>query len=58
MRFTGSYFEWEMTQTPKPRREPLPQPGAPVGSPCVGCPYWRGIQCMTCYRELLEHIGR
>ncbi|BCK85216.1 hypothetical protein MM59RIKEN_25350 [Pusillibacter faecalis] len=25
----------------------------PKGSRCDGCPYWRGIGCMFCYREQL-----
>ena len=58
MRFTASRYEREMTQKPRPRREPLPRQDAPAGTPCVGCPYWRGIQCMTCYRKLLEPGGR
>ena len=26
----------------------------PKGSRCDGCPYWRGIGCMFCYREQLK----
>ena len=29
-------------------------PKAPKGSRCSGCPYWRGIGCVSCYRELLK----
>lgn len=26
----------------------------PKGSRCDGCPYWRGIGCVFCYREQLR----
>ena len=26
----------------------------PKGSRCHGYPYWRGIGCVACYRELLK----
>ena len=26
----------------------------PKGSRCDGCPYWRGIGCVFCYREQLK----
>ena len=37
-------------QTPPPSK-------APKGSRCHGCPYWRGIACVSCYRELLGKPG-
>lgn len=53
MIFTNSRFEREMQKpsyTEKPQRvEP------PDGSRCAGCPYWRGIMCVSCYRELLKN---
>ena len=56
MRFTDSRFEKEMQEPSyieKPRRtEP------PDGSRCEGCPYWRGIMCVSCYRELLKDFPR
>ena len=39
MRFTNSPYE-KMMQ--------------PRGSRCSGCPYWRGIGCVSCYRELMR----
>ena len=36
-----------------PRYEKPEPVKAPEGSRCHGCPYWRGIGCVTCYRELL-----
>ncbi|PWL87021.1 MAG: hypothetical protein DBY17_06850 [Oscillospiraceae bacterium] len=27
---------------------------AAQGSRCSGCPYWRGIGCVSCYRELMR----
>ena len=29
----------------------------PKGSRCDGCPYWRGIGCVFCYREQLKPPG-
>ena len=29
----------------------------PQGSRCDGCPYWRGIGCVVCYREQLKPPG-
>lgn len=57
MNFTDSRYEREMKELPR-KAEPIPATEAPAGCPCVGCPYWRGIMCVTCYRELLEHYGR
>ena len=52
MRFTDSPFEKMMKQKPRPQAPSAPK--APRGSRCSGCPYWRGIGCMSCYRELLK----
>ena len=52
MRFTDSPFEKMMMQKPHPQAPSAPK--APRGSRCSGCPYWRGIGCMSCYRELLK----
>ena len=50
MRFTTSPYEKMMQEIP---RDEKPEPVmAPEGSRCHGCPYWRGIGCVTCYREL------
>ena len=52
MRFTDSPFEKMMKQKPRPQ---APSPAKPPrGSRCSGCPYWRGIGCVSCYRELLK----
>ncbi len=54
MRFTNSPYESFMKQ-PSYYRGPPPGPlPAPKGTRCHGCPYWRGIVCMSCYRELLK----
>lgn len=52
MKFTDSPFEELMQEIPRYRPEP-PQP-APRGTRCHGCPYWRGIRCVSCYRDLLK----
>ena len=52
MRFTDSPFEKMMKQKPHPQAPSAPK--APRGSRCSGCPYWRGIGCVSCYRELLK----
>lgn len=51
MRFTNSPYEKMMQEIPRYERPESPK--APAGSSCHGCPYWRGIGCVTCYRELL-----
>lgn len=58
MNFTDSQYEREMKKKPQPE-EPAAT-GAPDDSRCDGCPYWRGIQCVSCYRDLLRqlHGGR
>lgn len=52
MNFTKSPYEAMMKQRPRPR-ESAPSK-APRGSRCHGCPYWRGIVCLSCYRDLLK----
>ena len=55
MKFTNSPYETIMQQVPRYER---PEPvKAPEGSRCHGCPYWRGIGCVACYRELLKGAG-
>ena len=55
MKFTNSPYETMMQQVPRYER---PEPvKAPEGSRCHGCPYWRGIGCVACYRELLKGAG-
>lgn len=52
MNFTNSPFERIMKEKPRPQAPTVNQP--PKGSACRGCSYWRGIGCVTCYRELLK----
>ena len=52
MNFTNSPYEKMMKQRPRPLAPSVPK--APKGSRCSGCPYWRGISCVSCYRELLK----
>ena len=55
MKFANSPYETMMQQVPRYER---PEPAkAPEGSRCHGCPYWRGIGCVACYRELLKGAG-
>ena len=51
MNFTSNPYEKMMKQKPRPLASSIPKPR---GSRCSGCPYWRGIGCMSCYRELLK----
>ena len=52
MNFTNSPYE---TMMKRPSHiQPQATPKAPKGSRCDGCPYWRGIACMSCYRDLLK----
>ena len=55
MNFTNSPYEKMMKQRPRPMAPSVPK--APRGSRCSGCPYWRGIRCVSCYRELLKTPG-
>ena len=48
MNFTNNRYEKMMKQPP------AHGPVCPESSRCAGCPYWRGIRCMACYRELLR----
>lgn len=59
MNFNDSPFE-KMMKQPTYSREPAVQTPAPEGTACHGCPYWRGIACVSCYRELLKapEVGR
>lgn len=52
MNFTDSRYEQEMKQKPQPQ-EP-DGAGPPAGCRCDGCPYWRGIVCVSCFKELLK----
>ena len=49
MNFTNSPYERMMKEVPH-KEAPAPQK-APEGTPCTGCPYWRGIACVFCYRD-------
>lgn len=52
MNFTNSPYE---TMMKRPSHiQPPATPKDPKGSRCDGCPYWRGIACMSCYRDLLK----
>lgn len=54
MNFTNNPYEKMMKQKPRPLAPSIPK--APKGSRCSGCPYWRGISCVSCYRELLKPL--
>ena len=56
MTFTDNPFEREMKEPP--RMEEAAPAAPPAGCRCVGCPYWRGIMCLSCYRDLLDLGGR
>ena len=53
MNFTNSPYEVFMKE-PSCYRGPVGPQLAPKGTCCLGCPYWKGIACITCYRELLK----
>ena len=55
MNFTNSPYEKMMKQPPR-SKSPAPVK-APKGTRCHGCPYWRGIACVSCYRELMKAPG-
>ena len=55
MNFTDSPYEKLMQEIPRPKA-PAPMQ-APKGTRCHGCPYWRGIACVSCYREFLKAPG-
>ena len=49
MNFADSPFEREM------KEKPYPKDVATLSSPDNGkCPYWRGIRCVSCYRDLMH----
>ena len=56
MNFTKSPYE-AMMKKPGHIQPPAPTQ-APKGSQCYGCPYWRGIGCVSCYRDLLKPPGK
>lgn len=57
MNFTNSPYEALMKEPSYLNLPPSPAP-APEGTKCHGCPYWKGIACVFCYREKLNHSGR
>lgn len=50
--FAQCPYEKMMQQKPRPQAPTPAKP--PRGSRCSGCPYWRGIGCVSCYRELMR----
>lgn len=52
MNFTSSPFERMMKEKPRPQAPAKNRP--PRGSACYACCYWRGIACVSCYKELLK----
>lgn len=52
MRFTNNPYEGFMKE--KSYFKGVPPSLPPKGSRCDGCPYWRGIGCVFCYREQLK----
>ena len=54
MNFTSSPFERMMKENPVPR---LPAENRPPRGSACGCCYWRGIACVSCYKELFEGPG-
>ena len=48
----NSPFERMMKERPRPQAPTVSRP--PGGSACRGCTYWRGIRCVSCYKELLK----
>ncbi len=58
MNFTPSFYEREMKRPPCAKTPERTEP--PKGSRCFRCPYWRGIVCASCYRDILKryHAGR
>ena len=52
MNFTSSPFERMMKEKPRPQAPAKNRP--PRGSAWCGCCYWRGIACVSCYKELLK----
>lgn len=54
MNFTDSRYEPVMQEPPRPELPVMEE--APKGCRCMGCPYWRGIVCMSCYKKLLRNL--
>ena len=54
MRFTNSPYEDFMKE--KSYFKGVPPNLPPKDSRCDGCPYWRGIGCVFCYREQLFRL--
>lgn len=52
MRFTNSPYEDFMKEKSYFKGVQPNQP--PKGSYCDGCPYWRGIVCVSCYKKLMD----
>ena len=52
MNFTNSPFERMMKERPRPQAPAVSRP--PGSSACRGCSYWRGIRCVSCYKEILK----
>lgn len=55
MNFTASSFERMMKQRPRPQAPTERKP--PKGCACSGCPYWRGLRCVCCYKTLTARPG-
>ena len=53
MRFTNNPYEGFMKE--KSYFKGVPPSLPPKGSRCDGCPYWRGIGCVFCYRSSSNH---
>ena len=53
MRFTNNPYEGFMKE--KSYFKGVPPSLPPKGSRCDGCPYWRGIGCVFCYRSNSNH---
>ena len=51
MNFTDSPFEREIKEKPYPKDAVTLSP--PDNGKCRKCPYWRGIRCVSCYRDLM-----
>ena len=51
------YTSYEGFMKEKSYFKGVPPSLPPKGSRCEGCPYWRGIGCVFCYREQLKPPG-
>ena len=54
MNFTSSPFERMMKEKPRPQAPAPAKPPRGSRCSCYGCCYWRGIACVSCYKELLK----